>query len=208
MDRDKIAHAMPAIRQEFETLKQDLREGRMHSATSALFGSCLLWGEELRVIYSHEGREALSARDPLTRFFVTRYRGMPEPAEIDDAPAAARFLMAFTAFPYLDALMDELVIGDHMGFDENGNWLVSRVVAGVCDGARLKVDKGGKGWRFDLMAIYQAKSQAMDSFIGERFGGDFDAFLWRYIADHDLMFDMDRAWRPMVEGGSDADPRA
>ena len=209
MDRDKIAHAMPVIRLEFEALKDSLREGRLAAATSALFGSCLNWGEELRRILAQEGRAALSARDPLTRFFVTRTRGASEPAEIGQIPAAVRFLMAFTAFPYLDALMDEMSIGDHLGVDEDGNWLVGRVVAGLCDGSRIKVDKGLGGWRFDLMAIYQAKSQALETFIGERFDNDFDAFLWRYVAEHDLAFDMDRAWRPLEERGNDhAHPRA
>lgn len=209
MDRDKIAQAMPSVRQEFEALKEMLREGRMNAATSALFGAAIAWGGQLRTIYAKDDRAALMAGDALTRFFVTRYRGMPEPPHLDDAPPAAWFLMAFTAFPYLDALMDETVIGEHVGFDEDGNWLVGRVLAGDYDGARLKVDKGPKGWRFDLLALYQDKAIALQNYIETSHGGDFDAFLWRYVADHDLVFDMDRAFRPSeIMGGSDADPRA
>lgn len=201
MDREKIALAMPAIRQEFESLKQALGEGRMPSAASALFGGCLSWGDELRSIYARDDRQALSGRDPLTRFFVTRFRGQDGDVDIVSASGGTCFLLAFSAFPYLDALMTEMSVGDHMGFDEDGNWLVSKIIAGTMDGSRLKVDKGHQGWRFDLMSVYQTKAQAMDTFINERFGGDFDAFLWRYVADHDLAFDMERAWRPLVEKG-------
>lgn len=201
MDREKIALAMPTIRQEFEALKQALGEGRMQSAASALFGGCLSWGDELRSIYAHDDRQALSGRDPLTRFFVTRFRGQDGDVDIAGAGGGTFFLLAFAAFPYLDALMTEMSVGDHMGFDEDGNWLVSKIVAGTMEGSRLKVDKGRQGWRFDLMSVYQTKAQAMENFIDERFGGDFDAFLWRYVADHDLAFDMDRAWRPLVEKG-------
>lgn len=209
MDRERIAQAMPVVRLEFEALKDNLREGRLPAATSALFGACLSWGEELGRIYAEDDRATLAGRDPLTRFFVARYRGMPEPADIAQVPAAARFLLAFTAFSYLDALMDELVLGDHLGFDEDGNWLVGKVVAGLVDGSRIKVDKGRGGWRFDLMAVYQDKSRALDTFLAERFDNDFDAFLWRYVADHDLMFDMDQAWRPLEGRGNDnAHPRA
>ena len=47
------------------------------------------------------------------------------------------------------------------------------------------------------MPVYASKAQALEAFIGAEYGGDFDAFLWRYVADHDLMFDMDQAWRPL-----------
>lgn len=206
MEKDEIAKAMPAIRSAFETLKEHLREGRMHLATQALFGTCVAWGEELQQVYAGEGREHLSRRDPLTRFFVTRLRGMPEPAQIADAPPEATFLMAFTAFPYLDALVEEMTIGEHVGFDEDGNWIVGRVVADEADG-QVKATKGPRGWAFDLMGVYQAKAAALDAFLAAEFAADFDAFLWRYIADHDLMFDIEQAWRPLGEA-SDARSRA
>lgn len=208
MDKDEIARAMPAIRSAFEGLKDAMREGRMHNATAQLFGACRAWGEELRGIYAGEDKEQLGRRDPLTRFFVTRLRGMPEPAGIADAPAEATFLMAFTAFPYLDALIEEMSIGEHAGFDEDGAWMVRRVVADLDDGTTIKAikgqtNKGLSGWQFDLMPVYLAKAQALDDFLAAEFAGDFDAFLWRYVADHDLMFDLDQAWRPL-QGGGDA----
>lgn len=209
MDRDSIVRTMPALRQAFEDLKAALAEGRMETAGQALFGACLGWGEELGKIYAHADREALAGHDLLTRFFVTRHRGMPEPAQIAGAPPAACFLMAFIAFPYLDALMNEVGIGEHLGRDEAGNWLVSRVLAGECDGSSLAADKGGRGWRFDLMPLYQTKAKALEAFVDESFGGDFDAFLRRYVADHDLLFDREQAWRPLAEtGGSHAHPCA
>ncbi|MCR6632002.1 MAG: hypothetical protein NVV74_19220 [Magnetospirillum sp.] len=201
MDRDDIARAMPSVRTAFEAWKDSLRDGRMAQAGAALFGACLEWGEQLRGIYEGEGREALASRDPLTRFFVTRFRGMPLPAELGDAPGHALFLMAFTAFPYLDALVDELTIGEFHQPGEDGAFTVRRVLAGEDEGAVLPVRRAGLGWGFDLMPVYQAKAQALDAFIAEVHGGDFDDFLWRYVADHDLMFDTEQAWRPLNQRG-------
>ncbi|OAN58021.1 hypothetical protein [Magnetospirillum moscoviense] len=198
MDKDEVARIMPGIRQGFETLKEHMAGGRMHAAERLLFGGCLQWGAELARIYAADDRAALSARDPLTRFFVIRLRGMPEPASLADAPPAGLFLMAFTAFPYLDALLDESAIGEHHGLDEDGNRLVRRVVAGEDDGTTLRASRRGPDWCFDLMPVYQAKAAAMEAFIEAEFQGDFSAFLWRYVADHDLMFDMDQAWRPLA----------
>lgn len=200
METNEVARGMPSVRTAFEGLKDNLREGRMAQAGGALFGSCVDWGEELRALYYGEDREALAERDPLTRFFVTRFRGMPVPADIADAPGHAAFLMAFTAFPYLDALVEELTIGEHAGFDEDGNWLVRRVLAGEDQGSTLRVQRAGMSWRFDLMPLYQAKAAALDAFVGQQYGGDFAAFLWSYVADHDLAFDMDQAWRPVKKG--------
>ncbi|HLO74908.1 MAG TPA: hypothetical protein VK196_00455 [Magnetospirillum sp.] len=201
MDRDEIARAMPGVRNAFEAWKDNLREGRMAQAGAALFGECLNWGEQLRGIYLGEDRETLSTRDPLTRFFVTRYRGMPQPADIGDAPGHALFLMAFTAFPYLDALVEELTVGEYHGAAEGGAFAVRRVLAGEDegDGAVLPVRKAALGWGFDLMPVYHAKAMALEQFIASRHGGDFDDFLWSYVADHDLMFDRDQAWRPVTE---------
>lgn len=199
MDKEEIARAMPSIRNGFEAWKDNVREGRMAQAGAALFGDCLLWGEQLRGIYLDEGREALSARDPLTRFFVTRFRGMPVPAEIGDAPGHALFLMAFTAFPYLDALVEELTIGEFHAAGPDGTLTVRRVLAGEDEGAVLPVRKASLVWGFDLMPVYQSKAQALDQFIAGQYGGDFDDFLWRYVADHDLMFDTDQAWRPVTK---------
>jgi hypothetical protein len=195
--KEEIARGMPSLRTDFETLKNNMREGRMAQAGNALFGTCLQWGDALSGIYAGEGREALSERDPLTRFFVTRFRGMPVAAHIADAPNHATFLMAFTAFPYLDALVEELTIGEHAGVDEDGNWRVRRVLAGEDEGAFLRARRSGPGWQFDLMPVYSAKAEALTQFVDNQYGGDFDAFLWRYVADHDLVFDMDQAWRPI-----------
>lgn len=198
MDKEEVARIMPGIRQGFETLKEHLAQGRMLAAERLLFGGCLQWGAELGRIYAEDDRAALMDRDPLTRFFVTRLRGMPTPAAISDAPPAGLFLMAFGAFPYLDALFDESAIGEHHGLDEDGNRLVRRVVAGEDDGTLLRASRSGPDWRFDLMPLYQAKAAAMEAFIASEFDGDFSAFLWRYVADHDLVFDMDQAWTPLA----------
>ncbi len=198
MDKEEIAQTMPGIRQGFEILKEHLRDGRMHQASRQLFGACLAWGAELAKVYRADDRQALSARDPLTRFFVTRLRGMPAPADLSDAPASALFLMAFTAFPYVDALMDETTIGAHSGFDEDGNRVVRRILAGEEDGSTIRASRDGAEWSFDLMPVYMAKATAMEDFIAQEFQGDFDAFLWRYVADHDLLFDMEQAWRPLM----------
>lgn len=195
---EEVARSMPAIRSAFESFKETLRDGRMNAAAATLFGNAVLWGEEVKDIYAGDGKDALAGRDPLTRFFVCRFRGMPEPARIADAPPEAAFLMAFTAFPYLDALLDEMTVGEHVGFDEDGNWLVRRVIAGEDDGTMMRVLKGPVGWKFDLMPVYHAKAVALATFIDNEFGGDFDAFLWRYVADHDLAFDVDQAWRPLA----------
>lgn len=198
MEREEIARSMPSLRTAFEGLKAALAEGRMAQAGSLLFGQCLQWGEELGGIYRGEGREGLAARDPLTRFFVTRFRGMPEPADINGAPAHALFLMAFTAFPYLDALVEEMAIGEFDSGDADGNWHVRRVLAGADASDTLAARRSGPSWTFDLMPVYCAKSKALEEFLLARYGGDFDAFLWAYVADHDLVFDLDQAWRPLT----------
>lgn len=202
MDAVEITRAMPSVRTAFEAWKDNVREGRMAQAGAALFGACLDWGDTVRGIYLEEGREALSARDPLTRFFVTRFRGMPVPADIAAAPGHAAFLMAFTAFPYLDALVEELSVGEFDAPAEDDAFTVRRVLAGEDegDGAVLPVRKAALGWAFDLMPIYRAKAAALEQFIDGNYNGDFDAFLWAYVADHDLMFDMDQAWRPVTRG--------
>jgi hypothetical protein len=197
MDRDEVTRAMPSVRTAFEAWKDNVRDGRMAQAGAALFGECVDWGDRLRAIYRDEGRDALAARDPLTRFFVTRFRGMPKSADIGDAPGHALFLMAFTAFPYLDALVEELTIGEFDSQAEDGTLAVRRVLAGEDEGAVLPVRRAALGWGFDLMGVYRSKAEALDQFIAGQHGGDFDAFLWRYVADHDLMFDMDQAWRPL-----------
>jgi hypothetical protein len=201
MDRDELVRAMPSVRTAFEAWKDNVREGRMAQAGAALFGDCVEWGDQLRAIYRDEGREALNARDPLTRFFVTRFRGMPRPAEIGDAPGHAVFLMAFTAFPYLDALVEELTIGEFDSLGDDGTLLVRRVLAGEDEGSVLPARRASLGWGFDLMPVYRSKAAALEQFIAVQHGGDFDEFLWRYVADHDLMFEMDQAWCPL-DGGN------
>jgi len=202
MDREDIARSMPSVRSAFEAWKDNVREGRMAQAGAALFGESLDWGDSLRAIYERDGRDALSARDPLTRFFVTRFRGMPQPADLGAAPGHALFLMAFTAFPYLDALVDELSVGEFHAAQPDGTFTVRRVLAGEDegDGAVLPVRKVQLGWGFDLMPVYRAKAAALGSYIVSQHGGDFDDFLWAYVADHDLMFERDQAWRPLVKG--------
>lgn len=195
---EEVVRSMPALRSAFESLKENLLEGRMNAAAATLFGNAVLWGEEIKDIYAGDGKDSLAERDPLTRFFVCRFRGMPTPADIADAPPEAAFLMAFGAFPYLDALLDEMSIGEHVGFDEDGNWLVRRVIAGEDDGTMVRAAKTATGWKFDLMPVYHAKAVALAAFIDNQFAGDFDAFLWRYVADHDLAFDVEQAWRPLA----------
>lgn len=194
---EDVAKNLPALRQAFESFKGLLHEGSMNAAASKIFGNAVLWGEELKEIYAAEDREALAARDPLTRFFVCRFRGMPVPADLSDAPPEAVFLMAFTSFPYLDVLLDEMTLGEHVGFDEDGNWIMRRLLAGEDDGSLLRAEKAPIGWHFDLMPIYHAKAAALLAFLEQEFAGDFDAFLWRYIADHDLAFDTEQAWAPL-----------
>ncbi len=202
MERDEIARSMPSVRAAFEAWKDHVREGRMAQAGAALFGECLAWGDSVRDIYGGEGREALSTRDVLTRFFVTRFRGMPVPAEIGDAPGHAVFLMAFTAFPYLDALVEELTVGEFEAARPDGSFTVRRVLAGEDEGAGavLPVRKAALGWQFDLMPVYRAKAAALEGFIAGQHGGSFDDFLWAYVADHDLVFETDQAWRPLTKG--------
>ncbi len=197
MEREEMIRAMPAIRRAWAGLKGDLEQGNMAAVGRALFGDCLDWGDDLGRIYREDGRDALMARDPLTRFFVTRFRGMPVSADLAGAPGHAVFLMAFTAFPYLDALMDELDIGDAQGVAENGDVLVRQILAGDDTGDCLAVRPCGAAWSFDLMAVFTAKSQALADYIRRDHADDFDAFLWRYVADHDLAFDRDQAWRPL-----------
>ena len=201
MEREKIAQAMPSIRLSFEALKQALHEGGPAAGARFLCGECVTWGDELRAIHAGCDRAGLESRDPLTRFFVTRYRGVEKAPTLTGLGAAELFLLAFGAFTYLDALMDETSIGEHAGTDACGRWQVGRVVAGDYDASVITVEKGPVGWMFDLMPIYRAKAQALDDFIASTYGGDFDAFLWRYVADHDLMFDMERAFRPWSNQG-------
>lgn len=194
---DDVTQAMPALRSAFDSLKRIVGEGRFDAAGASLFGDTLLWGEELREIFVGEGREALAERDPLTRFFVCRFRGSPDHADLTAATPATAFLWAFTAFPYLDSLLDSVSLGDHVGYDEDGHWMVRRLLEGEAEGSPLRAERGERGWRFDLMPLYQCKAAALDEFLEREFGGDFEAFLWRYVADHDLPFDADRAWRPV-----------
>lgn len=194
-----LARAMPAIRTAFESLKEMLGEGRMQAASRQLHGRALQWGAELKTIYRADGRERLEQRDPLTRFFVLRLRGMPEPGDLTSAPDAAAFLMAFTSFSYLDALMDETSLGEHQGVDENGNILVGRVLAGDPDG-NLTAASAGAGWQFDLMPLYQAKAEALEGFITAEYAGSFSAFFERYLGEHDIAFDLERAWAPLAGG--------
>jgi len=199
MDRENPATAMPFVRAAFDRLKDLLRDGRMTQACAMMFGTCRSWGAELKDLYLHANEISLAEQDFLTQFFITRFRGMPQSAELFDAPPEAVFLMAYTAFPYLDALLEELTLGDHAGFDEDGNWLVRRLMAGELEHehALLRAIHGENSWQFDLMPLFDSKSLAMQDFIQREFSGDFRAFLWRYVAEHDLPFDMTQAWLPV-----------
>ncbi len=192
----EMAAQLAAIRSDFERLMGTLEEGGLARAAQSLTGFCLVWGEELKAIYALEEADKLADRDPLTRFFILRFRGMAEPPDFSDAPPQVPFLLALRAFPYLDVMDAQASLGDLAEPDEEGRARLHRLVAGEPDGEPVTVMPGNPGWMFDLMPVYVSKAEAMHAFISEQFQGDFDAFFNRYLADHDLAFDMTKARLP------------
>ena len=191
-----VTTAMPGLRRAFDSLKEQLRDGASSSATAKVFGISQMFGEELKQILIREGREMLQRRDPLTRFFALRLRGMEQAPVMEGMPPEYAFLFAFTIFPYVEAIMDETSIGDHVGFDETGAWLVQRRLADE-DAGTLRAFQTNDEWQFDLMPIYMSKAMSLADYVRREFNDDFDAFFARYLADHDVELDMERAWRPL-----------
>lgn len=191
-----IKAAMPALRRAFDGLKEQLRDGASSTATAKVFGISQMFGEELKQILMREGRDMLQRRDPLTRFFTLRLRGMEQVPVMEGMPGEYAFLFAFTIFPYVEPIMDETTIGDHIGFDETGAWLVQRRMADE-DAGTLRAFENKGQWQFDLMPIYMSKAMSLADYVRREFNDDFDAFFARYLADHDVELDMERAWQPL-----------
>jgi len=187
----------PAVAAAFDSLKADFRDARFPVIAGRLAGESLAWGERLLVLYREAGRAELAAADPLTRFWIIRYRGMPVAADLAGAPAGAGFVLAFTAFPYLDVMTEAWALGE---VDEAGEdrMRLTCLFDGQDDGSRIIAERKGGGWVFDLIELYQAKARTFESFLDAQFAGDFDAFVEHYVAEHDLAFDMEQAWRPLA----------
>jgi hypothetical protein len=188
-----------AIKAAFTSLKSDFRDARFPVIAGRLGGEAQVWGERLLELYRTADRAELSRIDALARFWVLRYRGMIEPADLSGAPGGAGFIMAFTAFPYLDMMMDEWELGDLVEGGEGDRFMVRCLFDGADQGAFVIAERAGTGWRFDLMALYRDKVRVFETFIEGQFQGDFEAFLRHYVAEHDLDFDLDQAWRPLAE---------
>lgn len=188
MSRDAVIAA-------FASLKADFRDERFPVVAGRLAGEALAWGGELLSLFANGDRAALDAVDALARFWVARYRGMPEPADLSGAGPGPAFVLAFTAFPYLDVMMEAWELGDVV--EEGTDRLVLRCLFdGEDQGALVTAERAGSGWRFDLMDLYRAKAATLETFIQSEYG-DFDNFLGSYVAEHDLDFVWDQAWRPL-----------
>jgi hypothetical protein len=193
---DIIPNTIDAVRAAFESIKADFREERLPVVASRMGGDALLWGEHLLALYRSEGRDELAGRDPLTRFWVLRFRGMPEPADLTGAPPGAAFVLAFTSFPYLDALMEVWSLGEVVGGSED-HLELQYLTDGVDQGGTVVAERRDGRWGFDLMPLYMEKAEALERFITGHFDGDFERFVRQYAADHDLAFDIEQAWRPL-----------
>ncbi|CAA7625094.1 hypothetical protein [Magnetospirillum sp. SS-4] len=187
-----------AVRVAFDILKADFRDARFPVAAGRLTGESLAWGERLLALYRDAGRADLEAIDPLARFWVLRHRGMPVPADLTGATPGAGFVLAFTAFPYLDMMMEEWDLGGVAGEAGPERLSVRCLFNGVDEGAVLTAERIGGGWRFDLMPLYRDKARVFETFIAAEFGGDLEGFVGHYAAEHDLDFDMEQAWRPLA----------
>jgi len=187
-----------AVHAAFASLKADFRDERFPVIAGRLAGEALAWGERLLVLFAHADRDALEAVDALSRFWVVRYRGMPEPADLGGAGPGPAFVLGFTAFPYLDVMMEAWELGEVA--EEHGPDRLSFhcLFDGEDQGTLVTAERGQGGWRFDLMGLYREKAKTLENFIELEFGA-FDAFLDHYVAEHDLSFDMDQAWRPLAE---------
>jgi hypothetical protein len=195
--QDDVARVLPDLRLAFDGLKHSLRDGPPSAAAVRLCCDAVVWGEELQYIYAREGRSGLQQRDVLTRLFILRARGGEPRADLDRLSAEQVFLLALRMFSPLDAMIDGQEMGDLVGFDEDGNWMMRRIVDGERDGTMMRAARADGGWRFDLLPFYRSKARALKQFIGRDYGGDFDLFLERYHADRDQAFDLERAWRPV-----------
>jgi hypothetical protein len=188
MSRDAVIAA-------FASLKSDLREERFPVVAGRMAGEALDWGGELLRLFAAAGRDELERVDALSRFWVLRYRGMPEPADLTGAGPGPAFVLGFTAFPYLDVMMDAWELGEVV--EEGPDRLVLRALFdGEDQGALVAAERTGPGWRFDLMGLYRDKAKALENFIALEYG-DFDVFLEHYVAEHDLDFHTEQAWRPL-----------
>jgi hypothetical protein len=181
----------------FASLKADFRDERFPVVAGRLAGEALVWGEQLLKLYATADRDALDGLDVLTRFWVVRFRGMPEPADLGGAGAGPAFVLSFTAFPYLDVMMEAWELGEVAEEHGPDRLTLHCLFDGEDQGALVTAERAGAGWRFDLMGLYRDKAKALETFIEMEFG-DFDAFLDHYLAEHDLSFDMDQAWRPLA----------
>lgn len=187
-----------AVHAAFDSLKSDFRDGRFPVIAGRVTGEAVAWGGILLEAYRGADRAALDRLDPLTRFWVVRYRGMPEPADLTGAPPGAAFVLAFTAFPYLDVMMECWELGAAIEPAETERVSLRCLFDGTDDGVHLVAERIGGGWRFDLMPLYLEKARAFERFITDRFGGDFDQFLEHYVGEHDLPFNTEQAWRPLA----------
>lgn len=190
---------LSAVKAAFDALKADFRDARFPVVAGRLTGESLAWGERLLALYRNAGRSELEELDPLARFWVLRYRGMPVPADLAGATAGAGFVLAFTAFPYLDMMMEEWELGGVAGEAESERLRVHCLFSGVDEGVVMTAERGAGGWRFDLMPFYHHKARVFGTFIAAEFGGDLGGFVGHYVAEHDLDFDMEQAWRPLAE---------
>lgn len=185
-----------AVRSAFDTLKSDFRDGRFPIIGGRLCGEAVTWGEHLLALYGTAGRDELEQLDVMARFWVLRYRGMPEPADLTGANGGAVFVMAFTAFPYLDLMIEAWELGEQVDGDDN-RLRVRCLFDGVDEGDVLIAERAIHGWSFDLMSLYRAKLRCFENFITVEYG-DFDSFVEYYVAEHDLAFDFEQAWRPLA----------
>ena len=186
-----------AVKAAFDSLKADFRDARFPVVAGRLAGESLVWGERLLALFRSADRAALAGMDSLARFWVLRYRGMPVPADLTGAPAGVGFVLAFTAFPYLDVMMEVWDLGEAAEGGEGDRLRFHCLFDGVDEGSIVTAERAGGGWRFDLMPLYRDKVRALDAFIASQFGGDFEVFVRHYVAEHDLDFDFDQAWRPL-----------
>lgn len=187
-----------AIHAAFESLKADFRDDRFPVIAGRLTGEALAWGGQLLELFRSADRARLEQCDVLTRFWVVRYRGMPVPADLAGADAGAGFVLGFTAFPYLDVMMEAWVLGDIAEQHSPDRYTLHCLFDGIDEGALVTAERAGASWRFDLMGLYRHKAKALDAFIGSSFDSDFDAFLGHYVAEHDLDFNLEQAWRPLT----------
>ena len=186
-----------AVKAAFESLKADFRDARFPVVAGRLYGESVTWGKHLLDLFQRAGRAELEAVDVLARFWVLRYRGMLVAADMTGAPDAAGFVLAFTAFPYLDVMMENWELGELAEPAQPDCLRLHCLFDGQDQGSVVSAERAGGGWRFDLMPLYRDKAGALEAFITAQFGGDFNAFLRHYVAEHDLDFNFEQAWQPL-----------